>query len=1764
MKSASPFPRANWLSVCVLSLMMFFSCEQFARAAHIDFPPHDTNVLAGSNATFNVSARTAPLSYRWQFNGTDLANGGRISGATSSNLLITAVVPSDAGGYRVVVSNSTSVVTSSVAALTVVYPPGITNQPQSQIRIVGGAATLAAGVGGTMPINYRWFFNGSPLTDGGRISGSASPSLGIAGLLTNDTGNYVLVATNAYARATSAVARLDVRLSAAGTVRYVNLNNPGPAPPFDTWSNAATNIQDAIDAANPGEQILATNGVYSYGNRVTSATTNCVAAVIPVSIASVSGAGQTIIDGGGLKRCVYLADGAALSGFTLTNGTTSENGGGLYCESTNAAIANCVLSGNSSGYDGGGVCSGTLTNCTLAGNSAEAGGAAVSSVLNNCFLSGNSGIYGGGATYSTLNNCTLSNNSYATFPNYGTDGGGAYSSTLNGCTLIANSASDSGGAGSYCTMSNCTLIANSAGFLEGGGVDGSTLYSCTLSNNSAGQWGGNAYGSTLNNCLVTGGATFTGGGANNCTLNRCVVSNNLAYYGEGGGAYNCTLSNCVVTANSAGSSGGGANASTLINCIISNNGAPYGGGVNGCTATNCTLAGNLMNDPAIGAGGGANGSYLYNCLLTGNSSVIGAGGAEQSTLVNCTVVGNSALGDGGGVDSSRLTNCIVYFNTSPGNGNYSGTNYMSWCCTTPLPNAGGSDVVIGVSNLSSAPDFADAGNGNFRLAAGSPCMGAGNYAAAPGAVELDGNPRTVDGTVDLGAYEAAGAPFIAIQPTNQTVPLGQPSVSFSVVVIGRGVVTYQWQFNGTNILNATNSTLLLNFVQYANAGAYSVFVTNGFGAMVSSNAVLTVVPPTPPSFVLQPTNQIITPVGSNITLTLQAVGVPAPAYQWYFNGAMLTDNFHYTGTTSTNLQIFNVQTNDSGNYFVVATNVGGAATSTVAAVTVFIPAAILLSPASQTLLQGSNVNFTAVASGSPPLGYQWFFNGNPLTDGGQFNGTATTNLTVTNLQSTNTGNYVLLVTNNYSSATSAVAALTVVFPAAITLQPTNQTVLLGSNVIFAVVSGGTTPLSYRWYANGVALANGGRISGATSANLTIATAQAGDAVSYQVIITNNYSSTTSQMATLTVVVPAQITGQPASQPVLLGSNATLTVTATGSGALNYQWYFNGAALADAGRISGSGTPALSLTNVQSSDAGGYLAVVTNLWGAATSRVASLTPQAVLASSIRYVAVTGTNATSPYLDWSTAATNIQDAVDAAVAGDSIVVTDGVYSAGSRVVYGAATNRVVVDKAITVQSVNGPFTTIIQGGGSNPQLSRGSVIRCAYLTNGATLIGFTLTNGGTISSTNIYLEASGGGVWCEGSSAVISNCVFVGNSAQQFGGGAFCGTLFSCLLTNNNAGQGGGACSNTLFNCTLIKNTASVKSTVNGGGGAVYSSLSNCLLVANTSIGLGGGAFLSTLNHCVLSNNVAASGGGTCMGTIFNSLISSNRATSVGGGAYSNSLFNCIVKNNFSGNLGGGGYNSAFTSCTVVSNSAAGSGSSGFWGGTATNSIIYYNAAGGNIQDGRATVYCCTTVSGSVTNPPLFVGLAGGDYHLQSNSPCINSGNNTYVVGAADFDGNPRIQGGTVDIGAYEYQTPASVLSYAWLQQYGLPIDGSVDYSDLDGTGMNNWQKWIAGLNPTNPASVLALLPPVVTNSPAGVTVIWQSVNTRTYFLQRATNLRRRSFPAFVAILWVKPERPAPPTPRPRTAVLIFTASACSDSSRLKNEWQGAQSPRAVEW
>lgn len=401
----------------------------------------------------------------------------------------------------------------------------------------------------------------------------------------------------------------------------------------------------------------------------------------------------------------------------------------------------------------------------------------------------------------------------------------------------------------------------------------------------------------------------------------------------------------------------------------------------------------------------------------------------------------------------------------------------------------------------------------------------------------------------------------------------------------------------------------------------------------------------------------------------------------------------------------------------------------------------------------------------------------------------------------------------------------------------------------------------------------------------------------------------------------------------------------------------------------------------------------------------------------FVDVNGTNSLPPYINWETAATNIQDAVQLAQTGDTVLVTNGVYQTGGMSNFGS--NRVNINKAIAVRSINGPAMTVIKGNW-DAATNGPDAVRCVYLSSGATLSGFTLTNGATAG----WLDGvNGGGACCESTNALVYNCILTGNTAFTSGGGAYSGTLNRCILIGNFSVAGGGADSSTLNNSIITSNSVSPSSAGGGyGGGAYHCLLSNCTVVGNHSTRQGGGADSSTLNNCILYFNTSPSSPNS--------------------------------NNNF-----------YLTNCCM-------------------NPLPPYGV-------------------GNITNEPAFLNLAGGNFHLQSNSPCINAGNNAAVVGSTDFDGNARIVGGTVDIGAYECVSPALLDFYTWLQNYGLPTDTSAFYTDTDGDGMNNWQEWVAGTNPVDATSLLKMLAPSFTVS--GTTVQWQSVSGKTYFIQRSSDL-----------------------------------------------------------
>ena len=256
-------------------------------------------------------------------------------------------------------------------------------------------------------------------------------------------------------------------------------------------------------------------------------------------------------------------------------------------------------------------------------------------------------------------------------------------------------------------------------------------------------------------------------------------------------------------------------------------------------------------------------------------------------------------------------------------------------------------------------------------------------------------------------------PGLATQPVSQTNLVGT-AVTFTASATGTAPLNYQWRFNAANIASATDSSYTRSNVQLADAGSYSVVVSNSAGTATSSNAVLTVNSlNTPPTITTQPQSLTVTQ-GINATFTVAATGTPAPAYQWKFNSTNISS------ATTTTFTVTNAQATNAGSYSVSITNVAGTTNSANAVLTVKIPAGITAQPQSQLAPAGSNINFSVIAAGETPLGYQWRFNGTNIS------GANASAYPVSNAQGSNTGNYSVVVTNPINTVTSATAHLTVI------------------------------------------------------------------------------------------------------------------------------------------------------------------------------------------------------------------------------------------------------------------------------------------------------------------------------------------------------------------------------------------------------------------------------------------------------------------------------------------------------------------------------------------------------------------------------------------------------------------------------------------------------------------------------------------------------------------------------------------------------------------
>jgi hypothetical protein len=427
---------------------------------------------------------------------------------------------------------------------------------------------------------------------------------------------------------------------------------------------------------------------------------------------------------------------------------------------------------------------------------------------------------------------------------------------------------------------------------------------------------------------------------------------------------------------------------------------------------------------------------------------------------------------------------------------------------------------------------------------------------------------------------AEGPPVFTSQPTNLTVAKGGIA-TFKCQATGNPAPGYRWYFNGTNLLNSTTNSQAVASADTNKAGSYCVVITNVHGSVTSSVATLSLI--SKPWIITQPVNQVVTNGQTASFSIVPGMASPVPSIQWYSGS-----NHLIRGATSATYSLDANPTNE-GKYFVILTNTSGSCTSTIVTLQVVSPPMFVVQPTNLTIHLGSNALFTASATGVPGPTYQWLSNNVPIP------GATSNALSILNARTNAAATYSVAVSNTYGLLVSTNAVLTVQYAPVIVQQPANTTTTNGQTASLSLVAGGVPMPVCRWYRNGspsapVATANPWIIPGADSSNAGM----------YFAVVSNSFGSATSYLASITVLVPAQILTQPFNIVAMQGANVTNWVQVAGNPAPLCQWRFNGSILTNETRTS------LILSNIQPSNAGSYSVTVINSLYATNSSSATLT------------------------------------------------------------------------------------------------------------------------------------------------------------------------------------------------------------------------------------------------------------------------------------------------------------------------------------------------------------------------------------------------------------------------------------------------------------------------------------------------------------------------------------------------------------------------------
>ena len=470
-------------------------------------------------------------------------------------------------------------------------------------------------------------------------------------------------------------------------------------------------------------------------------------------------------------------------------------------------------------------------------------------------------------------------------------------------------------------------------------------------------------------------------------------------------------------------------------------------------------------------------------------------------------------------------------------------------------------------------------------------------------------------------------PQITSQPASQ-VTLASNSVSFSVKATGKDPLYYFWSRNGHIIAGATGLSYATNNVQVADSGSvFTCIVSNTFGTALSSNAVLTVLASRPNYstewFDVSPhTNDL---AGRMFTFTPDAspgryavcrqAASSFPTDPAGGTVVSLSDDSSVAVTLSgtNSVSIYNRRTNvffiGSNGYLTMDSSDLHYTPSYTNHFSLPRVSALFcdLNPANQGSISWKELGDRVAVTyqGVPEYGHT---NGNSFQAELFYDGRIRVSylelavpLALAGL-SAGQGLPILFAPSDLSASDPCV----VLSDPDIATQPQSQSVAAGASASFSVTAVGTPLLSYQWFKEGVALVDGGNIAGAQTPTLMLASVQAADMGSYSVTVSNLNGRITSAKVTLVGPFAPVILTQPAGRQAAAGSTVTFTLGAAGPGPLGFQWQQGGTNLADGGKIGGSRTASLLISNVQLAEMANYSVVVSNANGSTTSSNAPLT------------------------------------------------------------------------------------------------------------------------------------------------------------------------------------------------------------------------------------------------------------------------------------------------------------------------------------------------------------------------------------------------------------------------------------------------------------------------------------------------------------------------------------------------------------------------------